>query len=57
MQELVKQGNTQKSTNNPMSGFGLIEENVELSPIHLAVKPFCSRNFTHTVMFFPQAIF
>ena len=32
-----KQGNTQKSTNNPMSSFGLIEENMEMSHIHLAV--------------------
>ena len=35
MQKLVK---TQKSTNNPMSIFGLIEENMELSHIHLAVQ-------------------
>ena len=34
MQKLVK---TQKSTNNPVSSFGLIEENIELSHIHLAV--------------------
>ena len=34
MQKLVK---TQKSTNNLMSIFGLIEENMELSHIHLAV--------------------
>ena len=33
MQKLVK---TQKSTNNPMSSSGLIEENIELS--HLAVQ-------------------
>ena len=32
-----KQVNTQKSTNNPMSSFGLIEGNIELSHIHLAV--------------------
>jgi hypothetical protein len=37
MQKLVKQVNTQKSTSNPMSSFGLIEENMELSHIHLAV--------------------
>ena len=37
MQKLVKQSNTQKSTNNPMSSFGLIEENIELSHIDLAV--------------------
>jgi hypothetical protein len=36
MQKLVKQVNTQKSTSNPMSSFGLIEENMELSHIHLA---------------------
>jgi hypothetical protein len=35
MQKLVK---TQKSTNNRMSIFGLIEENMELSHIDLAVK-------------------
>ena len=34
MQKLVKTG---KSTNNPMSSFGLIEESMELSQIHLAV--------------------
>ena len=37
MHELVKQGNSAKSTNNPMSSFGLVEENMELSHIHLAV--------------------
>jgi hypothetical protein len=36
MQKLVK---TQKSTNNPMSIFGLIEEDTELPHIHLAVYP------------------
>ena len=35
MQKLVK---TQKSTNNPMSSFGLIEKNLELSHIYLAVQ-------------------
>ena len=35
MQKLVKR---QKSANNPMSSFGLIEENMELSHIHLAVQ-------------------
>jgi hypothetical protein len=35
---MQKQVNTQKSTNNPMSSFGLIEENLELSHIHLAVS-------------------
>ena len=35
MQKLVK---TQKSTNNPLSIFGLIEENMELSHIHLVVQ-------------------
>ena len=34
MQKLVK---TQKSTNNPMSIFGLKKERMELSHIHLAV--------------------
>ena len=38
------QKHTQKSTNNPMSSFGLIEENIELAHIHLAV--------THICMFF-----
>jgi hypothetical protein len=33
------QGNSAKSTNNPMSSFGLIEENMELSPIYKAVLP------------------
>ena len=37
MQKVAKQVNTQKSTNNPLSSFGLIEENKELSHIHLAV--------------------
>ena len=37
MQKLVKTGKTQKSKNNPMSSFGSIEENIELSHIHLAV--------------------
>ena len=31
------QGNSGKSTNNPMSIFGSIEESMELSRIHLAV--------------------
>ena len=31
------QVNTQKPTKNPMSSFGLIEENMKLSHIHLAV--------------------
>ena len=35
-----KQVNTQKSTNNPMSSFDLIEKNMELSHIHLAVAYF-----------------
>ena len=35
---MQKQVSTQKSTNNPMSSFGLIEENMELSHIHLAVN-------------------
>jgi hypothetical protein len=30
--------NTQKSTNNPIASFGLIEENIELFHIHLAVQ-------------------
>ena len=33
----VFQVKTQKSTSNPMSSFGLIEKNMELSHIHLAV--------------------
>ena len=40
MQKLVKTGrlvDTQKSTNNWMSSFGLFEENVDLSRIHIAV--------------------
>ena len=38
MQELVKTGKyTEKATNNLMSSFGLIEENMEFSHIHLAV--------------------
>ena len=36
----LKQVKTQKSTNNPISHFDLIEENMELSHIHLAVM-FC----------------
>ena len=31
------QGNSAKSTNNPMSSFALSEENMELSPIYGAV--------------------
>ena len=31
------QGNSAKSTNNPMSSFGLSAENMELSPIYQAV--------------------
>ena len=38
MQSWGIQGNSAKSTNNPMSSFGLIEENMELSHIHLAVS-------------------
>ena len=34
---MQKEVNTQKSTNNPVSSFGLIEENIELSDIYLAV--------------------
>ena len=34
---MQKQVNTQKSTKNSMSSFGLIEENIELSHIHLIV--------------------
>ena len=40
-QKLLK---TQKSTNNPMSNFGLIEENMELSHIHLAVQVLICQN-------------
>ena len=35
---MQKQVNTQKSTNNLMSSFGLIEENMELYHIGLAVN-------------------
>ena len=42
MQKLVK---TQKSTNNPLSSVGLIEENMELSHIHLAVRDHIYRCF------------
>ena len=38
MQKVAKQVNTQKSANNSMSSFGLIEENIELSHIHLTVS-------------------
>jgi hypothetical protein len=31
---MQKQGNSAKSTNNPMSSFGLSEENMEVSPIY-----------------------
>ena len=44
MQKLVKTGKYTE-TNNPMSSFGLIEENIELSHIHLAVNS-TSPNFT-----------
>ena len=44
MQKLVKQVNTKKSTNNSMSSFGLIEENMQLSHIHLAVLTLTSYN-------------
>ena len=33
----VIQGNSAKSSNNPMSSFGLSEQNMELSPIYQAV--------------------
>ena len=32
------QGNSAKSTNNPMSSFGLIEKNLELSHIYQALR-------------------
>ena len=38
MQKLVKTGKTQTSTNNVMSSFGLVEENMELSHIYQAVQ-------------------
>ena len=37
MQELVKTGKYTEINNNPMSTFGLIQENMELSHIHLTV--------------------
>ena len=37
MQKMVKTQNTQKSTGNLMSSFGLIKENMELSHNDLAV--------------------
>jgi hypothetical protein len=43
MQNWYKQVKTQKSTNNPMSSFGFIEENMELSHIHLVVTIIFSR--------------
>ena len=36
VQKLAK---TQKSTNNPMSNFGLVEENMQLFHIHFTVLP------------------
>ena len=45
MQKLATRVNTQKSTKNPMSSFGIIKENIELSHFHLAVQ-FCF-NFQH----------
>ena len=38
MQELVKTGKYTEINNNLMSSLGLIEENMELSHIHLAVN-------------------
>jgi hypothetical protein len=38
MQKMVKTGKNTETTNNSMSIFGLIEENMELSHIHLIVK-------------------
>ena len=38
MQKICKKVKTQKSTINPMSSFGLIEESMELSNTHLAVQ-------------------
>ena len=43
MQKLVIQVKTQKSTNNSMSILGLIEENMELPSIHLAVQSYTSQ--------------
>ena len=37
MQKLATRVNTQKSTKNPMSSFGIIKENIELSHFHLDV--------------------
>ena len=37
MQKLVNTGKYTEIKNNPMSSFGLIEENIELSHINLAV--------------------
>ena len=34
---MQKVGNSGKSTNNPMSSFGLVEEDMGLSHIHIAV--------------------
>jgi hypothetical protein len=51
MQKLVKTDKTQKLTNNSMSSFGLIEENVELSHIHLAVATICFKDCLVTLLF------
>ena len=45
---MQKQVKTQKSTSNPISSFGLVEESVELSHIHLAVCQIL--NFTSKVL-------
>ena len=50
MQKLATRVNTQKSTKNPMSSFGIIKENIELSHFHLAVQ-FCF-NFQHFFFLF-----
>ena len=45
MQNWGIQGNSAKSTNNPMSSFGLIEEDMELSHTDYAVF-----KFTHSIL-------
>ena len=48
---MQKLRNSDKSANNPMSSFGLIEENMELSHIYLAVIISNRNSITPEILF------